>query len=65
MINYYRTKIKNNLKKPLTYSELLRLINISCGLLNYHLKVLKKENEIKSNPDIKNNRRIMIYETCY
>ena len=63
-LNYYRVKIKKNLKKPLTYSELLNLLDISCSLLTYHLDKLKKENEIKSKEDIKNNRKIVIYEKC-
>jgi hypothetical protein len=55
MINYYKIKIKKNLKKPLTYSELKNLLNISCGLLSYYLKILKSNNEIKSNEEIRNN----------
>jgi predicted transcriptional regulator len=64
MINYYRVKIKRNLSKPLTYSELLKLLNISCGLLNYHLNILRLNNEIKSSENIRNNRKIVVYEKC-
>ena len=64
MINYYKIKIKKNLKKPLTYSELKNLLNISCGLLSYYLKILKSNNEIKSNNEVRNNREIVIYQTC-
>lgn len=63
-LNYYRVKIKKNLKKPLTYSELLKILNISCSLLSYHLNELKNENQIKSREEIKDNRKIVIYEKC-
>ena len=64
MINYYRVQIKRNLNKPMTYSELWNLLNISRGLLNYHLNILKRDLEIKSHEDIRNNRKIAIYERC-
>lgn len=63
-INYLRVKIKKSLRKPLTYSELLNLLNIPRGTFNYHLNILKRESEIKSSNSIRNNRRIVIYEKC-
>lgn len=64
MINYHRIQIKKKLNKPLTYSELLNLLNISCGLLSYHLNILKQNNEITSKKDIENNRQIVVYKKC-
>jgi len=60
-LNFYSVQIKKNLKNPLTYSELQKALKISCGLLSYYLNILKNSNQIKSNEDIRNNHRVVIY----
>jgi predicted transcriptional regulator len=62
--NIIRIRIKNCLNEPLNYGEIKRILNISNGLLNYHLRILKQNNKLISHEKIKNNRKIVIYEKC-